>query len=60
MNAAVGEYTDDEYALIRHAKQIVETKAEELVSKYSQLIEQSEATRYAVNLRVTVDAFISD
>jgi len=47
----LADYSDEEYALIRHAKQIVENKAEELVTKYSQLIEQSEATRLAETVK---------
>jgi hypothetical protein len=48
---AQSHYSEEEYALIKHAKQIVETKAEELVTKYSQLIEQSEATRLAETVK---------
>ena len=43
--------SDEEKALIDRAKQIVELKAEELVTKYSQLIEQSEATRLAETVK---------
>lgn len=43
--------TEEDYTLLRHAKEIVENKAEELVSRYSQLIEQSEANRLAETVK---------
>ncbi|VDO99237.1 unnamed protein product [Soboliphyme baturini] len=42
---------EDDCSILKHAKELVENKTEELVSKYSQLIEQSEANRLAETVK---------
>lgn len=42
--------TEEDYTLLRHAKEIVETRAEEF-SRYSQIIEKSEYDRLAETVK---------